>query len=123
MPSAHFDYVLGRATIECVTQSLAPSPPDLQGRTQLNTQRYRSGHNGADSKSVCEQSHEGSNPSLCAIQRTPIKSDFSRFYRVFYYLLVRRFKAFRTLFIHIFGCQKVVKKERYINIAFFFSFM
>ena len=29
-------------------------------------QRYRSGHNGADSKSVCEQSHEGSNPSLCA---------------------------------------------------------
>ena len=33
---------------------------------QLNTQRYRSGHNGADSKSVWEQSHEGSNPSLCA---------------------------------------------------------
>ena len=31
-------------------------------------QRYRSGHNGADSKSVCEQSHEGSNPSLCASQ-------------------------------------------------------
>ena len=29
-------------------------------------QRYRSGHNGADSKSVCEQSHEGSNPSRCA---------------------------------------------------------
>ena len=30
------------------------------------TQRYRSGHNGADSKSVWEQSHEGSNPSRCA---------------------------------------------------------
>ena len=29
-------------------------------------QRYRSGHNGADSKSVCEQSHGGSNPPLCA---------------------------------------------------------
>lgn len=29
-------------------------------------QTYRSGHNGADSKSVCEQSHEGSNPSRCA---------------------------------------------------------
>ena len=29
-------------------------------------QRYRSGHNGADSKSVWEQSHEGSNPSRCA---------------------------------------------------------
>ena len=31
-----------------------------------NMQRYRSGHNGADSKSVWEQSHEGSNPSRCA---------------------------------------------------------
>ena len=29
-------------------------------------QRYRSGHNGADSKSVCAQAHEGSNPSLSA---------------------------------------------------------
>ena len=29
-------------------------------------QRYRSGHNGADSKSVCGQPHEGSNPSRCA---------------------------------------------------------
>ena len=34
--------------------------------TQFNTQRYRSGHNGADSKSVCAKAHEGSNPSLCA---------------------------------------------------------
>ena len=30
-------------------------------------ERYRSGHNGADSKSVCEQSHMGSNPILSAI--------------------------------------------------------
>ena len=29
-------------------------------------QRYRSGHNGADSKSVWEQSHVGSNPTRCA---------------------------------------------------------
>ena len=29
-------------------------------------ERYRSGHNGADSKSVCGQPHEGSNPSLSA---------------------------------------------------------
>ena len=29
-------------------------------------QRYRSGHNGADSKSVCGKPHEGSNPSLSA---------------------------------------------------------
>ena len=32
-------------------------------------QTYRSGHNGADSKSVWEQSHEGSNPSRCARKR------------------------------------------------------
>ena len=33
-------------------------------------ERYRSGHNGADSKSVCAQAHEGSNPSLSAIKET-----------------------------------------------------
>ena len=32
-------------------------------------QRYRSGHNGADSKSVCAKAHEGSNPSLSAIAK------------------------------------------------------
>ena len=32
----------------------------------LYLQRYRSGHNGADSKSVWEQSHVGSNPTRCA---------------------------------------------------------
>ena len=30
-------------------------------------QRYRRGHNGADSKSVCRQLHVGSNPTRCAI--------------------------------------------------------
>ena len=34
-------------------------------------ERYRSGHNGADSKSVCANAHEGSNPSLSAINRKP----------------------------------------------------
>jgi hypothetical protein len=34
---------------------------------KLYTERYRSGHNGADSKSVWRQRHEGSNPSLSAI--------------------------------------------------------
>ena len=33
---------------------------------KIHTERYRSGHNGADSKSVCAQAHEGSNPSLSA---------------------------------------------------------
>ena len=32
-------------------------------------ERYRSGHNGADSKSVCANAHEGSNPSLSANKR------------------------------------------------------
>ncbi len=30
---------------------------------QSNTERYRRGHNGADSKSVCVQAHVGSNPT------------------------------------------------------------
>ena len=33
-------------------------------------ERYRSGHNGADSKSVCEQSHAGSNPALSVHKQT-----------------------------------------------------
>ena len=36
---------------------------------KFHTERYRSGHNGADSKSVCAQAHEGSNPSLSAKKR------------------------------------------------------
>ena len=39
-------------------------------------QRYRSGHNGADSKSVWEQSHEGSNPSRCASEEIPTTVPF-----------------------------------------------
>ena len=30
----------------------------------ISMERYRSGHNGADSKSVCGQPHVGSNPTL-----------------------------------------------------------
>ena len=35
-------------------------------KVKYHMERYRSGHNGADSKSVCAQAHEGSNPSLSA---------------------------------------------------------
>ena len=35
----------------------------------ITLERYRSGHNGADSKSVCANAHEGSNPSLSAKAR------------------------------------------------------
>ena len=46
-------------------------------------QRYRSGHNGADSKSVCRQLHVGSNPTRCAIGAVVI------FRRSSFFLLVR----------------------------------
>ncbi len=35
---------------------------------KFHTERYRSGHNGADSKSVCANAHGGSNPPLSAIE-------------------------------------------------------
>ncbi len=38
----------------------------ISGILQETVQRYRSGHNGADSKSVCRQLHVGSNPTRCA---------------------------------------------------------
>ena len=40
---------------------------------------YRSGHNGADSKSVCLNGHVGSNPTVSAMQR-PENTAFSGFY-------------------------------------------
>ena len=39
-------------------------------------QRYRSGHNGADSKSVCGQRHVGSNPTRCANSEIPTSVPF-----------------------------------------------
>ena len=42
-------------------------------------ERYRSGHNGADSKSVCAKAHGGSNPPLSAkkrLSRTQSRKDF-----------------------------------------------
>ena len=42
-------------------------------------ERYRSGHNGADSKSVWEQSHVGSNPTRCARQKARILWDAGLF--------------------------------------------
>ena len=43
------------------------------------TERYRSGHNGADSKSVCAKAHKGSNPFLSAkarLSRSKSRKDF-----------------------------------------------
>ncbi len=39
---------------------------------KFHTERYRSGHNGADSKSVCAKAHGGSNPPLSAIALKPL---------------------------------------------------
>ena len=42
-------------------------------------ERYRSGHNGADSKSVCAKAHKGSNPFLSAkarLSRSKSRKDF-----------------------------------------------
>ena len=36
-------------------------------------ERYRSGHNGADSKSVCAKAHEGSNPSLSENKKASLR--------------------------------------------------
>ena len=53
----------------------------------LHTQRYRSGHNGADSKSVCAKAHEGSNPSLCAKKERRIGYNYLCQFCVFYCFL------------------------------------
>ncbi len=45
-------------------------------------ERYRSGHNGADSKSVCGKPHEGSNPSLSA-NGTRINPAFMRVFHTY----------------------------------------
>ena len=42
---------------------------------EIDTERYRSGHNGADLKSVWEQSHAGSNPALSARVEWKVSSD------------------------------------------------
>ena len=47
---------------------------DILIRGSLRVERYRSGHNGADSKSVCGKPHEGSNPSLSAIYKAFLAS-------------------------------------------------
>ena len=47
-------------------------------RIQPHTERYRSGHNGADSKSVCLNGHAGSNPALSAkMKRSHFCATFS----------------------------------------------
>ena len=42
---------------------------------EIHTEGYRSGHNGADSKTVCEKSHMGSNSILSA--KKPVSKHFA----------------------------------------------
>ena len=50
--------------IEAIRTALTQHPAAAR---QFHTEWYRSGHNGADSKSVCGQPHVGSNPTHSAI--------------------------------------------------------
>ena len=45
---------------------------------------YRSGHNGAHSKCVCPPGHEGSNPSVSAIEKSGNHAGFWIFSYIFY---------------------------------------
>ena len=54
------------ATYAAKVQSKSACQKDKNILQCLCVEGYRSGHNGADSKSVWEQSHAGSNPALSA---------------------------------------------------------
>ena len=58
---------LGANTILYVCSLLLFSPISESRWSEIYPERYRSGHNGVHSKCICEQSREGSNPSLSAI--------------------------------------------------------
>ena len=72
-------------------------------------ERYRSGHNGADSKSVCAHAHEGSNPSLSATLslKSPILGSFS-FNFARFSTFIPHFQEKRLL--QPFGCLSVFCK-------------
>lgn len=68
-------------------------------------QTYRSGHNGADSKSVCAKAHMGSNPILSATKSTVIyygglflchKMLNNKNFRLFRYIVSPEAKASRS---------------------------
>ena len=40
-------------------------------------ERYRSGHNGADSKSVCAKAHVGTNPTLSAMKASDVNASLA----------------------------------------------
>ena len=82
-------------------------------KLQFHMQRYRSGHNGADSKSVCEQSHEGSNPSLCAIEKTTyLRGNDASTWFLYAFLFPKVTKNNR--FLPLVSSQKVVKRRKNI---------
>ena len=49
----------------CSPHQLSPKYPGATD-VEINMETYRSGHNGADSKSVCRKRHVGSNPTVSA---------------------------------------------------------
>ena len=98
--------------------------------TAQKMQRYRSGHNGADSKSVCEQSHEGSNPSRCAILNTTRVSNFFIEIRVVSYLESLAIQGFPFFCVWLMcigkhqNCEDVfIRRHRYMNTAFRYNYL
>ena len=92
----------------CNEQSSSPAFPLLRKYDAryciIFTERYRSGHNGADSKSVCLNGHEGSNPSLSA--KRPQSSRIAVFIFTLYQLAHERKKHFErsAFFNEIHSC-------------------
>ena len=62
-------------------------------------QTYRSGHNGADSKSVCGQPHVSSNLTVCA-SKSRINTEFMRLFHIYIAKeAVMKCKKFVTAFL------------------------
>ena len=61
----------GLGIIHLLPRKMVPGRRKQESITAYFMETYRSGHNGADSKSVCGQPHEGSNPSVSARKETP----------------------------------------------------
>ena len=98
----------GRNFYTAVLKNFGLPQQDITGLTrnplsnfiQLITEAYRSGHNGADSKSVCEQSHMGSNPILSAngTLENPVFSRVFSIFKIFFTVFFITFTAFFGVF-------------------------
>ena len=68
---------------------------------------YRSGHNGADSKSVCGQPHVGSNPTVSAKKKRQFSTEDCRFF-----LFFSLFSFRSSLFPQIVVSREKIREKR-----------